>query len=231
VLNVKQSHLAAVLVAGVLATCVLSLLLTGSAGAQGVAPARTVARPGGSVALLDVGYIFEKHLRFKMMTDDLKGDIEGAEADVQAERKTLTGMVEQLREFRNVSPTEYKRMEEDVANRQAALQVRIQLQRKEFVQREARIYHTVYQEILQELEYYCEHNPIDMVLNFSGNPVDVERPESVLAYINRPVVRYGKDRDITGYILNALNERVRGTQTPAPGGMGSRPITPPFQPR
>jgi len=175
---------------------------------------------GGNIALIDVKYIFEKHARFKMMMDDLKADVERAEAQVQAEREAIKKLTERLENFRGTP--EYKAMEEEVAKRQSDLTVQIQLQRKEFLQREARIYYNVYQEILQELSYYCPRHGIDIVLRFSGDPVDVERPDSVLGYINRPVVWYGKDQDITGVILESLNRRFVD-----PSRMGTRPTPPP----
>ena len=55
------------------------------------------------------------------------------------------------------------------------------MQKNEFLQREAMIYHNVYQEILQATDYFCKHNGIDMVMRFSGDPVDVQNPDSVLA--------------------------------------------------
>ncbi len=92
-----------------------------------------------------------------------------------------------------------------MAKRQADLQVRVQLQKNQFLQQEATIYHNVYQEILQATEYYCKQNNIDMVYKFSGDPVDVNRPDSVLNFINKPVVWYQKSLDITPAILQELN--------------------------
>ena len=46
-------------------------------------------------------------------------------------------------------------MEEEIARREADLSVKVQLQRKEFLMREAKIYNTIYQEIEQEVDYYC----------------------------------------------------------------------------
>ena len=46
-----------------------------------------------------------------------------------------------------------------------------------------------------------------MVLRFNGDPVDVDKPDSVLSYINKPVVWYDKSRDITPIILDSLVKR------------------------
>jgi len=224
---VKLYHLMAVTAAGF-----LSLSLIGSqVFAQGV-PARQSAAPqAGStpnIALLDVSYIFKNHPRFKAMMEEMKADVDRAESDVNRERDSLRKLVEQLDNFRKGTP-DYKAMEEEIARKEADLTVKVQLQRKDFLSREAKIYHTVYQEIEQEVDYYCANKGIDMVLRFNGDPVDVNKPDSVLSYINKPVVWYDKNRDITPIILDSL---VKRGGVPAAGNrMGNQPARPgsPFQ--
>jgi Skp family chaperone for outer membrane proteins len=204
-LNVKKSHLLAALAA--------SILWWASAGPQALGqavPARTAAGPAsGTVALVDINYIFEKHARFKTMMNDLKADVERAEQEIQQKRDGLQKRLQDLERYRGTA--DYKRMEQELAKENGDLAVEMQLKRKEFVQREARIYYTVYQEILQEIEYFCNAQGIDMVLRFSGDPVDVEDPNKVLARMNQDVVWYSKDRDITGYILQAILKRGEST--------------------
>ena len=169
-----------------------------------IAPPPRTAGPG-NIALLDVTYIFEKHPRFKATMDEMKGDVQRAEGEVKKEGETLRALMEKLAGFKGTP--DYKKMEEDIAKRDADLKLRIQLQRKEFVQREARIYLNVYREIQDEVDYYCRQNGVDMVLRFSGDPVDVDNPNSVLGFVNKPVVWYDKSRDITPIILDNLRRR------------------------
>ena len=201
----KKTHrwavLAVVLALGYFVTLVM---------AQGPA-APSMAGP--RLALLDVSKIFKNHQRFKGMMEDMKADVERAEAQVKSGRETIGKMAERLREF-NKGSIEYKQMEEDLAKRHADLAVQVQLQKSEFLQREAKIYHAVYQEIWQATDYFCKQNRIDMVVRFNGEQVDVESPESVLTHINKPVVWYDRGLDITDAILQDLN---RTAINPAPG--------------
>ena len=220
-----MSHLMAAAAAGL-----LSMSLIGSqAFGQGAPVRQPMAAQAGSapnIALLDVSYIFKNHPRFKSMMEEMKTDVTRAESDVNKERDTLRKLVEQLEGFRKGTP-DYKAMEEEVARREADLSVKVQLQRKDFLMREAKIYHTVYQEIAQEVDYYCANKGIDMVLRFNGDPVDVDKPDSVLSYINKPVVWYDKSRDITPIVLDALVKR--GGGAPAAGNqnqMGRPPVRP-----
>ncbi len=121
-------------------------------------------------------------------------------------------------------------MEEQIANRQAKLAVDVNRQKSDFLQRESMIYHTVYQEILQATDYFCKQRGIDMVLRFNGEPVDVQRPDSVLTFINRPVVWYDPGLDITDFILQDVNRPAanpgtadqRNGQPPSPFGGNRR---------
>jgi Skp family chaperone for outer membrane proteins len=221
---VKLSRLMAVM-----AAVSLCLSLYGSMiYAQGVPARQSVAAQAGAapnIALLDVSYIFKNHPRFKAMMEEMKSDVERAEADVNRDRDNLRKLVEQLDSFRKGTP-DYKNMEEDIARKEAELTVRVNLQRKEFLSREAKIYFTVYQEIEQEVNYYCANKGVDMVLRFNGDPADVNKPDSVLSYINKPVVWYDKNRDITYPILESLTKRSgvpatanrANTQNPRPNG-------------
>jgi Skp family chaperone for outer membrane proteins len=207
----------------VLAVVLIMSYLTSLVFAQ--APATQGAGP--RLALLDVSRIFKSHQRFKGMMEDMKADVERAEAQVKTERETITKLAERLQEFRKGTP-DYKQMEEELAKRQADLAVQVQLQKNEFLQREAKIYHSVYQEIWQATDYFCKQNRIDMVLRFNGEQVDVDRPDSVLTFINKPVVWYDRGLDITDPILQDLN---RTAINPAQANRPGAPARPgvPFQ--
>ncbi len=174
---------------------------------QGVGPGHSPMRAGNSpsVALIDINFLFEKLPHFKQMMDQLKADVERAEAEVKREREELTKLVQRLESYRG-TPT-YKSMEEEIARRQSELGVRVSLQRKEFGQREARIFHNVYREIQDEVDRLAREVGFDCVIRFHGDAVDPERPDSILNYINRPVVWYGKDRDITMTVLMRIAQR------------------------
>jgi Skp family chaperone for outer membrane proteins len=204
----------------VLAVVVLSLsYLISFAAAQAPTPTPTA---GPRLALLDVSRIFKSHQRFKGMMDDMKADVDRAEAQVKAERETINKLAERLQEFRKGTP-DYKQMEEELAKRQADLAVQVQLQKNEFLQREAKIYHNVYQELWQATDYFCKQNRIDMVLRFNGEAVDVDRPDSVLTFINKPVVWYDRGLDITDAILQELN---RTAINPGPANNRGAPARP-----
>jgi Skp family chaperone for outer membrane proteins len=191
----------------VLAVAVLSL----GAFCSPVA-AQVPTKPGGlNVALLDVTYIFNNHVRFKRMKEEMTADVERAQQQMTKDRDELKKLAEKLQEF-NKGTQNYQQLEEELAKRQADLQVRVQLQKNQFVQQEATIYHNVYQEILQATEYYCKQNNIDMVIKFNGDPVDANNPQSIQNELFKPIVWYQKSLDITPAISQELNRSAAAPQ-------------------
>jgi Skp family chaperone for outer membrane proteins len=199
------------------AAAILSLsVFVSLAQAQTQTPAQPQARaaagqalPGTRIALLDVNRIFKSHERFKAAMEGMKHNVEAAETQVRNDRNAITKLGEDLQLLKKGTP-DYKALEEELTKRQADLQVAVQLKKNEFVQREAENYNAVYQEILQETNYFCRENAIDVVLRFNGESVDVEQPNSVLSFINRQVVWNNPGLDITDQILQRLNGRAGG---------------------
>jgi Skp family chaperone for outer membrane proteins len=191
------------------ALCVLSFAIFNSqACAQNSSFPQNGQRLSAStnIVLLDVPYIFKNYPRFKQMSEDFKNEVERIGTDFNRERDSLRKMAEKLDNFVKGSQ-DYKQLEEEIAKRDADLSVKVQLQKKTFLEREAKIYQTIYQEIEQEVNAYCVANNVDIVLKFNGEPVDINKPDSVLNNINRDVVWYSQNRNITLVILDSLNRR------------------------
>lgn len=193
-------------------------------------PTGQPAGAGPRLALIDITRIFKTHVRFKQMMDEMKSAVQAAETKVKAERDAINRLIQEQLPTLNKGTKDYADLEEQIANRQAKLAVDVNRQKGDFLQRESMIYHSVYQEVLQTTDYFCKQQRIDMVLRFNGEPVDVQRPDSVLTFINRPVVWYDPGLDITDLILQSLNRGAaapagndpRGAQTPAPFGANRR---------
>lgn len=183
------------------------------AGARAPAarPATRVAPAGGGVAILDLSYIFKEHGRFKAMTAEMRGTVQTAEKALKDEREALIQLNKSLngedQQYKRGTP-EYKQLEAEVAQRQADLQAKVALKKKEFLEREAKIYYNVYREIMDEVKAYSDRNGISLVMRFNGDPVDPTEPQTIIKELNKSVVYYNEAIDITPIILTAINKRV-----------------------
>ncbi len=171
---------------------------------------------------MDVSRVFKEHARFNAEMNSMKAEVQTAEGNMKRKADDLQQRMEELKELAPGSP-DSKRLEEYVATERAKMQVDVQLQRKEFLQKEAKIYHMVYREVQQEVEYFANRYGISAVMRFSAEQANVEQPDEVLRDINKSVVWFAPHLDITNDILRALNN---GAVAPAGNTSGGQPYRP-----
>jgi len=214
VLQVTKSQLLAAT-----AGCLLVLGLTRAGTAQ--TQARTALGTSAKIAVIDVNYILENHTVLKARMEDLKAEMERDAQLRKAENDTIRKMITEIQTLESGSQA-YKNMEEEIARRRADLEIRARIKNKESLTKQAKIYHDVYQDIVQEVNYYASQpqNNIALVLNFDGESVDKEQPDSILRELQKQVVWYPEELDITPIILERLNLRAgtanRSSSQPQP---------------
>jgi Skp family chaperone for outer membrane proteins len=170
-------------------------------GPPAAAPAP--APSGTSVVVIDVAFIFKNHVRFNARMNDIKKDIEAFEGQIRKEQQDLQTRGETLKQYSPTSP-EYKGLEESLAKTGSEMQVKVGLKKKDFLEREARVYYDIYKEIEQNVAVFCQQYNIGLVLRFNGDDMKPDDRASVLQGVNRAVV-YQRNLDITQLILQKLN--------------------------
>ena len=201
--------------------CGVFLTLLACAAATFAQAPANVARPsGGAVAVIDISKIFKEHPRFRAMLDQMKVDVENAEGGMRKDRDEIKNMVEQLKTFAVGSPN-YKQMEERVATANAQLQLKMSLQKNDFMNREASIYYDVYQEIEKEVAYFAQRHGIALVLRYNDVDMNAQDRQTVLAGVNKAVV-YQNNIDITYDILERLKQMNRPGPVAGPQGTDPR---------
>jgi Skp family chaperone for outer membrane proteins len=155
------------------------------------------------IAVVDISAIFKRHARFKATMESMKKEMENIEIKLKAERDKITAAEQQRNTFQPGSP-DYKQADEAVARMMAEFQLEMGRLRKDFMDREAKVYYQTYKEVVDMVNYYAKRQGIGLVLRFSGEEIDANRREDVLREINKPVVMQDSI-DITGDILALLN--------------------------
>ncbi|MCA9100008.1 MAG: OmpH family outer membrane protein [Planctomycetales bacterium] len=183
-----------------------------------LAPAHA-QRPGG-VAIVDTRYIFKNHTRFQQLKKQLDGEVQNAQSAMTAKQNDIVQMRDRLKDF-NAGTPEFDNIDTTILQRTSELQADVAIQKKEFFQKEAKIYFDVYQEVLAAIRSYAQQNGISLVIRFSNDPADAGDPQSVLRELNKNVVYYEQTIDITGAVLAQLNN-TGGHGLPAGGGIPQR---------
>lgn len=200
----------------VLAACAAAslaiVLVVSNMPAQGpTGPAAGQPLGGQPIYLLDVNFVFKNYSKLKAMKEQMQADVQRAETRVKGDKDTIRKLQEDLEGYKP-GTEDYKKLEQEIATRIADLNVLIALQRKEFMQQEARDYYTIHQEVMDEVNYFASQNRAAMVFKFDREAVDPQIPDSVVRVLNKQVIWNNQGLDITDFILARLNERL-----PKPG--------------
>jgi Skp family chaperone for outer membrane proteins len=209
IINRKQSM---IVVAAVAALSTIGLL-----HAQAPNPAGANATKY-NVAVVDISYIFKNHARFRTTMENMKKEMDGIEAELKADREKIA-QNEQQRNTYNAGSAEYKKLDEEVARQMADFNLKMGRLRKDFLEREAKVYYQTYLEVVDAVKYYAKRQSIGLVLRFNGEPVDPAKRDDVLREINKPVVLQDQI-DITPDVLVLLNR----DQQPTGGQQSGQPV-------
>ena len=186
-----------------------------SSPAPAQAPAGQSLQP--YVYLVDMNYIFKKHVRLAAERKELTAEADRLQKDFEEQMKSVQERAKQLAPGSLLKPgtDDYNRLEEQLNKEKAAIQTSIQHKRREFILRESHMLFNAYTEISQEVKAYCEQHGIAIVMNFNGDQMNAENPEEIARGISRQVVFYNKALDITPYILPRFAREQPVNQGPA----------------
>ncbi len=154
------------------------------------------------VYLVDMNYIFKKHVRLAAERKALTAEADKLQKDFEEQMRGVQEHAKQLGPggFKPGSP-EYNALEEQLTKEKSTIQTNIQQKRREFILRESHMLFNAYTEISQEVKAYCETHGIAIVMNFNGDKMNAENPEEIARGISRQVVYYNEALDITRFIL------------------------------
>jgi Skp family chaperone for outer membrane proteins len=217
----RKTLLSSAIAAVMFATCVAwACLAGGQASAQ--PPMASAVQGPGAIALVDVNYIFKRHVRLKAQLKELQGDAEKVQKEFEQQLQRLQEESQRLTTLKPGTP-DYQRLEESLVSQKAVIQGQIALKRKEFVQKEAHLYFNAYKEISDEVTFYCQQRGIALVLNFNGDNIKEDNPDDVARGISNKVVFFSKPLDITPQVMGRFVKEL-APAGPAQGPVGFNPL-------
>lgn len=157
-----------------------------------------------SVAVLDLAKVFKEYNKYQIQRDQLTADLVAADEAAKQKGEQMRGMTEQLKQYVKGTP-DYNKLESDITNLQADLQVQVQLQKRDFVQREAKIMHGTLMEVKKEVQYVAERYGVTLVIRSISEQADPGAPDQVLMQLEYPIVWASSSIDITQMVVDQLN--------------------------
>ena len=168
-----------------------------------IAFSTTASAQSPQVVVMDVTKVFEKLESFKAEIEQIAAEAEQYEAGLKVEQEKLQKMVE-AREEMAVGSAAYKTAEENIAKTNAELQTKLMLKRKDFLEREAKIYYRYYAQIKEQTSLFCQKHKVSLVLNYDSTPIDGTNRQSVQMGIRNPIV-YQTNLDVTSLLIDQIN--------------------------
>ncbi|MBA4031397.1 MAG: outer membrane chaperone Skp [Planctomyces sp.] len=204
-----------------IARVALVVALTGAMFGMGVsalaqAPAAEAGR-AHKVALIDMAVIFKQYKKFEVLREDLKAEIEQSEVKAKEMATNLQGLQQKMKSFKEGSP-EFTSAEKQLATASAEFEAFRRSAQRDFLKKESEIYHTVYLEVTDAVAKYAQYYKYTLVLRFSSEELDRDNPQGLIQGMNRQVVYFEAENDITQPVLKYLNQKF--------GGASGAPATP-----
>jgi Skp family chaperone for outer membrane proteins len=210
------------LISAVCAATALAAFASSFAHAQQPVQPRqpTSAASQHGIAVIDITYILENYARLKQATDQFKVEVENTGKQFKAEQEAIMKSAERLSTLKSGSP-DYKKLEEELAQKTSDLKVKASLEEKNFAERESQMYLAAYREVSNVVRVYAERHGISLVLRFSGKPVDPNNRDAIRAELFKTVLYNSPTIDITDAVLAEMN---RGAAAAPP--TATRPAAP-----
>ena len=181
------------------------------------------------IAVVDISFIFKNYPVFTQQIDKLKAEMETADGTLRKERDNLVAMEEQRNALKPGSP-EFKQLDESLAHKKAEFSIQQGKVRRDFMEKEAQVYHYCYTQVSAKVKDYADKNQIGLVLRFTGEdnpgqPAATPDRDTVMRMIMNPIIHQSAI-DITPDVLMTLGVDVRKLPAQPAGGVPSTATQP-----
>ncbi|QDT56751.1 Outer membrane protein (OmpH-like) [Caulifigura coniformis] len=175
---------------------------------QGTAAPKSAAH---QVGLIDMAHVFKNYEKFKTSTAALQEQIKAADEQAKKQIDAMKAIQERMTQLQQGSP-DYSKMEAELIAATTKLETFKKTSQLTFLRAEADIYKTVYLEVQNAVQQYAGVYKYTLIMRFNRNPVeDAENPQAIIQSMNRQVVYYRGEDDLTDPILNYLNDKYAKT--------------------
>ena len=216
--KVIVSATAIALLAGVLA-------FSGNAWSQPAGERAASPNVPHKVGLIDMAFVFKKYSKFETLREELKLEIAASEEKAKGVQQETQQLQAQLKQLNEGSP-EHGKLEKQLVQKMAEFETFRREKSREFLKKESQIYSQVYHEVEDVVKLYATQFGYTLVIRFNREDSENDSPQAILQNMNRQVVYYREDDDITQKILNKLNKNAGGGAAP-----GASPTEPRKAPR
>ncbi|GIX03895.1 MAG: hypothetical protein KatS3mg113_0901 [Planctomycetaceae bacterium] len=162
------------------------------------------------IALIDMAHVFKNYEKFNLLREDLRKKVLAGEEQARQKAEELKQLQQEMKTFQEGSP-EFVAREKRLTTMAAEFETFRKSMQREFIREESQIYHTIYMDVVDMVKRLAEHPSYNytLVLRFTREELDPDNAQKLIEGMNRQVVYYKEEDDITDLIVEALNGRFR----------------------
>lgn len=176
------------------------------------ASAQDQAAAPHQIGLIDLAHIFKNYDKFKDQTTGLEKAAKDAEAEAQAMLQQMKDVQAQMQGLAPGSP-DYNDKESQLIELQTKLQAFRQVEQRGIVRKQAEVYKKIYLEVQEAVGQYAKYYKYTLIIRFNRNQVaEAGDPNAIIQSMNRQVVYFQSQDDLTDPILNFLNDKYHKAQ-------------------
>jgi outer membrane protein len=178
----------------------------GSALGQNKTAGAPAAELPHKIGLIDMAHVFKEHKKFEALRNDLKEELESTEAEGKKFADKIQTLQNELKSgvFKEGSQ-EYISRETQLAKLTSDFNTFRAVSQKDFLRKESKIYGTVYKEVEDAIQKYCKAYKYTLILRFSRDELNTDDPQKLIAGLQRTVVHFRPDDDLTDSVVEYLN--------------------------
>jgi Skp family chaperone for outer membrane proteins len=199
---------------------VVALVVIVAAGVFSPLMAQETAKPAQSVSphrvgLVDMAEVFQGYKKFEDLRADLAAEIERSDAEAKIMVEQMQKMQQGITESQ-LAPgsAQYEQAEKALLEKKGEFEAfRASTQRK-LARRESEMFKVIYSDTTNMVRKYAEYAKYTVVIRFDRKDIDENTPPAeAVQRMNKQVVFYRAEDDITDIVLKTLNSSYEG----APG--------------
>ncbi len=200
------------LLASAVAVLVAALTLNSPARAQNGAGEAELPH---KVGLIDMAHVFKNYKKFEALREDLKLEIEKSDSKAKEMAEKIKEMQAKMKDLKEGSP-DYQAAEKQFLTATTQFEAFRKTQQRDFLRKESQIYKTIYMEVTEFVKKYAKYRHYTIVLRFNRDePDSSDNPQEVMQRMNKQVVYYQENDDITQVIVDALNRNYAAAEPSA----------------
>ena len=210
-----MKKLVVALVAAMAAGIVLPVLAQD--GAKPATAAAANATPH-RVGLVDMAEIFQGYKKFENLRAELSAEIEKSDAEAKLMVERMQKMQQEMTESK-LAPgsAQYEQAEKALLDAKGEFEAFRAATQRKLARRESEMFKIIYADTTSMVKKYAEYAKYTVVVRFDRKDIDENTPPAeAVQRMNKQVVYYRSEDDITDVVLQTLNKQYEGSATPAP---------------